>query len=110
MQIGPLEQHGENAAHEPRARGRKLRPPGDDWLPPLVYMAGALALTWPWMIHPASTIAAPLGGDVAHSVIKFDAIAREGIGRDLPLPVDHPQDAFERLWTGAAGAPYGCGG
>jgi hypothetical protein len=43
-----------------------------------VFVALALVATWPFAVHPGSTLTAPIGYDVSSSVGKFEAIVREG--------------------------------
>jgi hypothetical protein len=45
----------------------------------LAVLAGlAVAATWPFALHPGTTLTAPIGYDVSGSVAKFAAIVREG--------------------------------
>jgi hypothetical protein len=39
----------------------------------------ATLMTWPFVVDPLHTMTAPIGGDVGNSVIKFEAIKREGL-------------------------------
>jgi hypothetical protein len=48
-------------------------------MPPLAYLATAIAFTWPWLIRPGSTLIAPIGGDVSTNVSKFGAIVDSGV-------------------------------
>ncbi len=41
------------------------------------FFAYASLMTWPFIIQPTTTIAAPLAGDVSSSITKFDALKRE---------------------------------
>ena len=43
-----------------------------------VYVALAVAITWPWVLHPTTVLTTPLDGDVASSVALYQTIAREG--------------------------------
>lgn len=38
------------------------------------YVILAVVATWPYVLHPFNTIPAPVGGDVASSIAKYDAI------------------------------------
>ena len=43
------------------------------------FLVAALAVTWPWALHPTSTLIGPVGGDVSSSVAKWNAIAEAGV-------------------------------
>jgi len=60
---------------EPGARRRRSR---TELLAPVgAYLLLALAVTYPFVIHPTSTLLAPIGGDVTFSVAKFQTLANE---------------------------------
>ncbi len=40
-----------------------------------IYVALATAVTWPFAIHPLTTLTAPIGGDISSSVAKFGSVA-----------------------------------
>jgi hypothetical protein len=59
------------------AEGRRARP---DPVPFVLlgFLVLAAAITWPWLIHPGSTLVGPLGGDVSTSIVKWETLARTG--------------------------------
>lgn len=48
-------------------------------LVPLAFLALTAYWTWPFPIHPGSTIPAMIGGDVSISISKFQTLALEGV-------------------------------
>jgi hypothetical protein len=50
---------------------------GATWIIPVIYLGLAVAVTFPFVLHPQSTLTAPLGGDVAGSVSTFQTVVRE---------------------------------
>jgi hypothetical protein len=47
---------------------------------PGLFLLLAVAVTWPFAIHPGSTTSAFIGGDVTISITKFRLLADEGLG------------------------------
>ncbi|MDQ6884632.1 MAG: hypothetical protein M3077_10425 [Candidatus Dormibacteraeota bacterium] len=47
-------------------------------IPPLIYLVLVILATFPFVLDPHQTLTAPLGGDVAGSVSKFQTLVREG--------------------------------
>lgn len=69
--------------------GRETHVPASNWrvaFAILTYVAIAAAFTFPFMLHPADTLTAPLSFDVAGSVSKFQLILKE---HQNPFLVDH---------------------
>jgi hypothetical protein len=54
-----------------------MRRLGAIWIIPAVYIGLAVAVTFPFILHPQSTLTAPLGGDVAGSVSTFQTFVSE---------------------------------
>jgi hypothetical protein len=69
-----------------RALLNGVRRLGAIWIVPAVYIGLAVAVTFPFVLHPQSTLTAPLGGDVAGSVSTFQTIVRE---HKSPFTVAH---------------------
>ena len=60
-----------------RALLNGMRRLGAIWIITVVYLGLAVAVTFPFVLHPQSTLTAPLGGDVAGSVSTFQTLVRE---------------------------------
>jgi hypothetical protein len=55
----------------------RLRRYGAVFIIPAIYLLLALATTFPFVVHPQQTLTAPLLGDVAGSVAKYQTLIRE---------------------------------
>lgn len=73
----------------------RLRRNGALFIIPAIYLLLALATTFPFVLHPQQTLTAPLSGDVAGSVAKYQTLIKE------------ERNPFEGPHLVTIGYPYG---
>ena len=81
MAIGAQRRHADRVGGDEEAvTATRSRRAGMAWVSAAVlFLAMAIAETWPFALHPGSTMPGPMGGDVSISVAKFQLYADEGV-------------------------------